>query len=87
MRAPGAAQRFDQALRAVFAGIRQGAEQFPQHGLIAVENGRPHFHVVRRAVVPRPFPYVVFFYVRRREAIVLAVAHVKRRPGYWTERR
>jgi hypothetical protein len=32
-------------------------------------------------------PYVVFFYVRQGTAIVLAIAHGKRRPGYWAERR
>jgi plasmid stabilization system protein ParE len=87
MRNPGAAARFDEMLRGIFARIREASDQFPEHGLLAVRNGRPLFYLVRRAVLPRPFPYAVFFYVREGVAIVLAVAHAKRRPGYWTDRR
>jgi plasmid stabilization system protein ParE len=87
MRNPGAASRFDQTLRGIFARIREGSDQFPEHGLLAVQNGRPLFFLVRRAVFPPSFRYVVFFYVREGVAIVLAVAHAKRRPGYWTDRR
>jgi hypothetical protein len=36
---------------------------------------------------PKPFPYVLVFYVRQASAIVLAIAHAKRRPGYWADRR
>ena len=87
MRHPGASARFDQMLRDIFARIREGSDQFPEHGLLAVQSDRPLFYVVRRAVLPRSFPYVVFFYIREGVAIVLAVAHAKRRPGYWTDRR
>jgi hypothetical protein len=45
------------------------------------------FVAVRRAVLPKPFPFIVFFYMRERTAIVLAVAHSKRRRGYRSERR
>jgi plasmid stabilization system protein ParE len=86
MRNPGAAQRFDTALRRLFAAIREDPTQFREHGLLAVQNGRPLFYPVRRAGLER-FPYVVFFYVRRGTAIVLAIAHGRRRPGYWSERR
>jgi toxin ParE1/3/4 len=40
---------------------------------------------VRRALLPR-FPYALVFLVRPEELRVLAVAHAKRRPGYWLSR-
>ena len=39
----------------------------------------------RRAVVPR-FPFVVFFTVVGDTVGVWAIAHAKRRPGYWVGR-
>ena len=39
----------------------------------------------RRCVVER-FPFVVFFTASPTAILVLAVAHVKRRPGYWLDR-
>jgi hypothetical protein len=39
------------------------------------------------ANVPR-FPYVVFYAIVNNDTIrVLAVAHTKRKPGYWKKRR
>ena len=40
---------------------------------------------IRRALLAR-FPYVLVFLVREDEVRVLAVAHAKRRPGYWLSR-
>ena len=40
----------------------------------------------RRAVLQR-FPYVVFFEVEAERVLVVAVAHARRRPGYWVARR
>lgn len=39
----------------------------------------------RRCVVER-FPFVIFFTVSPSVILVLAVAHAKRRPGYWLGR-
>ena len=36
-----------------------------------------------RRVLVTGFPYQVVYIVRPTEAIVVAVAHLKRRPGYW----
>ncbi len=82
------AARFDDALRALFVRIKEAPTQFPEHALLAIpaETGSLFF-AVRRALLPRPFPYVLFFYVRQRTAVVLAIAHARRRPGYWSERR
>jgi toxin ParE1/3/4 len=44
-------------------------------------SGHPYRkHVLRR------FPYVVFFTADEVEVHVVAVAHTKRRPGYWLDR-
>jgi plasmid stabilization system protein ParE len=40
---------------------------------------------IRRALLAR-FPYALVFLVREDEVHVLAVAHAKRRPGYWLSR-
>ena len=40
---------------------------------------------IRRALLPR-FPFALVFLVREDEIRVLAVAHAKRRPGYWLSR-
>ncbi|MCG3148083.1 MAG: hypothetical protein PCFJNLEI_01525 [Verrucomicrobiae bacterium] len=40
---------------------------------------------VRRRLVHR-FPFAVFYRVEPTEVVVLAVAHLRRRPEYWTER-
>jgi len=50
----------------------------------------PALHVavhgeVRRALVRR-FPYAVFYVVEPAQVLVLAVAHVRREPGYWLDR-
>ena len=39
----------------------------------------------RQCVVER-FPFVVFFTASPTAILVLAVAHAKRRPGYWLDR-
>ncbi len=45
----------------------------------------PENLVIRRALLPR-FPYAVVFMDLGTETRVLAVAHAKRRPGYWLNR-
>jgi toxin ParE1/3/4 len=40
---------------------------------------------IRRALLPR-FPYAIVFMDLGTEIRVLAVAHAKRRPGYWLNR-
>jgi hypothetical protein len=67
--------------------VEAAPEQFAKYGLLAVSTERGSlFFDVHKAVLPRTFPYVVFFYLRGRVAVVLAVAHVRRRPGYWMGR-
>jgi hypothetical protein len=81
------ARRFDQAVLALLRRIDEAPLSFERHGLIALQTPtRPLFFEVRKAVVPRVFPFVIFYYLRSDAPFVLAVAHAKRRPGYWTER-
>ena len=42
-------------------------------------------HEIRRRRVYR-FPYAVLYRIESAEIIVVAVAHLRRRPEYWTER-
>lgn len=39
-----------------------------------------------RMKVLRQFPYVIFFRHEDDEIVVLAIAHARRRPGYWIGR-
>ncbi len=49
------------------------------------ESGSPYLADTRRVVVRR-FPYSVVYRVRPEEIVILAVAHQRRRPGYWQGR-
>jgi toxin ParE1/3/4 len=40
---------------------------------------------IRSALIWR-FPYEIIFFVENDELIVVAIAHAKRRPGYWKKR-
>ena len=42
-------------------------------------------HGTRRLVLPR-FPFNVFYRTGTDDVIIVAVAHQKRRPGYWSSR-
>jgi toxin ParE1/3/4 len=42
-------------------------------------------HGTRRVLLQR-FPYTLFYRVGDEETIIVAVAHQKRRPGYWSGR-
>jgi toxin ParE1/3/4 len=84
---PAVAKRFSSEILLLLERITHHPTQFPEHGLLAVPTRlQTLFFPVRKAVLPRAFPYVLFYYVRDRTAVVLAVAHAKRRPGYWAHR-
>jgi plasmid stabilization system protein ParE len=60
---------------------------------IALIEARPEIGAVvsragltRRASVHR-FPYQVVYHLAAREIVIVAFAHLKRRPGYWKKRR
>jgi toxin ParE1/3/4 len=44
-----------------------------------------HGDLIRRALVRR-FPFAVVYQIKDSDLIVLAVMHLRRRPGYWKRR-
>jgi plasmid stabilization system protein ParE len=42
-------------------------------------------HGTRKLVLPR-FPFNIFYLQSESEIVIVAVAHQKRRPGYWSSR-
>jgi plasmid stabilization system protein ParE len=42
-------------------------------------------HGTRRLILPQ-FPFNIFYRVGTIEIVVVAIAHQKRKPGYWTKR-
>jgi len=40
---------------------------------------------IRRALVPR-FPFGILYHIDPTEIVVIAVMHLRRRPGYWRDR-
>lgn len=86
-RDPAAARRFSSEVLRVIERIAESPSQFPEHGLLPVPTRiQTLYFTVRKAVLPRAFPYMIFYYVSQQTAVILAVAHEKRRPGYWTHR-
>jgi plasmid stabilization system protein ParE len=43
-------------------------------------------HAAARQLKVRGFPYLVAYRIRPGDVYVVAVAHAKRRPGYWRHR-
>jgi plasmid stabilization system protein ParE len=62
------------------AAIAESPERFPPWPGVAPSLG------VRRLLLAR-FPYALAYRVGHDQVTVLAVAHLRRRPGYWRSRR
>jgi|SRR3990172_6613667 len=73
-RASTAAHAFREELRHAVDAVAHNPLTWPRHGRRA-----------RRYVFPR-FPFSLVYRVRGDEVEVLAVAHGRRRPGYWRSR-
>ncbi len=58
-------------------------QQMPRGGALVTGIDTPL--EIRRAKLHR-FPFHIFFAVRDEEIVVIAVAHERRRPGYWSDR-
>jgi hypothetical protein len=67
-------ERFRVALRRAIETIREAPERWP-----ADDDG------LRRCRVGG-FPYSLIYWTDGQHSFVLAIAHSKRRPGYWKER-
>ena len=72
---PGLGRRFHDAVRTT-----------SEHALTHPESGSARRGVARHLIVPG-FPYDLVYQVRGEVLEVLAVAHQRRRPGYWKDRR
>lgn len=48
--------------------------------------GSPYKHGTRR-VFPKKFPFAIVYMVGENEIVIFAVAHFRRKPGYWKSRR
>ena len=73
-RSPLSAVAFGQEVDAAVSRIAETPMRYP-----VAEHG------TRRVVLHR-FPYNVFHRVGSEETVVVAVAHQKRQPGYWSSR-
>jgi len=75
-RRPGLGGEFFDEVGAILALI----EANPEIGATISADGQ-----TRRALVGR-FPYQVVYRLRPTEIVIVAIAHLKRRPGYWKDR-
>lgn len=73
-RSPIAADAFRAEILEAIDGLGESADTWP----VDAEG-------VSRFVL-RHFPYTVHYEILDKRAIVLAIAHQRRRPGYWRER-
>jgi plasmid stabilization system protein ParE len=73
-RSESAALRFDAELRKAFATLRKSPKACA-----------PYLRGTRRVMLDR-YPYFVVFRELPRKIQIIAVAHAKRRPGYWVKR-
>jgi plasmid stabilization system protein ParE len=69
-----AAERFLTALAAVIERISSSPQQFP------------NFHAGTKRALLHRFPFLVVFRQRLDKIEIIAVAHGRRRPGYWRKR-
>jgi len=51
-----------------------------------VPDANPRVHGEVRRELLRRFPFGVFYVVENETLLVLAVAHARRKPGYWADR-
>lgn len=75
-RGDGLGARLLQAVAGALTRVVANPRGFPRW-----REDRPH----HKCIVDR-FPYAIMFRVERDEIVVVAIAHAKRRPGYWSRR-
>jgi plasmid stabilization system protein ParE len=73
-RSPSAASSFDAEL----AAAEQAISQYPL--------AWPPFESDTHRYLLRRFPFSVVYYLEAHRAVIVAVAHAHRRPGYWRSR-
>lgn len=90
---PAAREEFDAAMsyyEAARAGLGsaflQAVEVATRRTQQVPLGGTPVLNGIRRVMLRR-FPYGLLYAVEDTRIFVLAIAHVRRRPGYWQSRR
>jgi plasmid stabilization system protein ParE len=73
-RSPLSAIAFAQTVDKAISKIREAPNTFPLAE-----------HSTRKFILQR-FPFNIFYRTREKEIVIVAVAHQKRRPGYWSNR-
>ncbi|MBM4133848.1 MAG: type II toxin-antitoxin system RelE/ParE family toxin [Nitrospira sp.] len=76
---PGLPQRFLEEVEQTLEAVQTRPASFP-----CIRDLMPDFQI-HRALLAR-FPYAVLFLALDEEVRVLAIAHLKREPGYWLNR-
>ena len=71
---PQLGRRFHDAIEGLILDIRREPQRFP----LFDQSIRRHFSEV--------FPYAVLYVDQTDRALIIAVMHMKRRPGYWKHR-
>jgi len=79
-REPGLGGRFLTAVEGALQKIQQAPETYP----VVPGTSRASSTARRRRL--EDFPYAIVYLVRPDEVRVLAIAHGRRRPGYWKKR-
>ena len=67
--------------RLFFAEIQKAERQIARHP----ESSAEILPGIRKHVM-RKFPYLMIYSIEEAKVLILAVAHAKRRPGYWISR-
>jgi len=70
-----AAQAFALEIDHALRSITEAPERWPK-----MQRGERRFLLAR-------FPYSILYRIRGSDIFIIAVAHLKRRPGYWRSRR
>jgi plasmid stabilization system protein ParE len=76
-RKPGLGDDFLDEMERSLAVIAEAPSRWPRVGGLVEEVRRVQLH---------GFPYAVIYRVGARDVLILAVAHMRRRPGYWRRR-
>jgi toxin ParE1/3/4 len=74
IKSPQAALNFDEELEAAYRALQKYSHLYEQY-----------LHGTRRILLDH-YPYSVVFRERLHDIQIIAVAHAKRRPGYWAKR-
>ena len=89
---PEAVVEVDDAVVWYLEGSLRAAEAFvdePEHGVLAVQEAPkrwPFFEGNFRRYLLRRFPFYIVYREKEESIDVVAVAHGRRRPGYWRAR-